>query len=118
MGIAYFAICGNRLSRLVKSCLVKNDVVARRYVVSGRVQGVGYRIFVQEAAEKLGLYGYVRNRRSGDVEVLAIGTPSKLAELRTELHKGPMMSRVDSIDEQPTAIESQYADDFVLESTE
>ncbi len=75
-------------------------------------------MFVQDAAEKLGLQGYVRNRRSGDVEVLAIGPTEKLAELRAELHKGPMMSRVDSVDEQTAAIEPQYANDFVIESTE
>jgi acylphosphatase len=118
MGITFCANCGIRMPRLVKSCLVKNDVVARRYVVSGRVQGVGYRLFVQGEAERLGLRGYVRNRRSGDVEVLAIGTPEKLAELSLELHKGPMMSRVDNVDEQSAAVESQYADDFMIESTE
>jgi acylphosphatase len=118
MGITFCANCGIRMPRLVKSCLVKNDAVARRYVVSGRVQGVGYRLFVQGEAERLGLRGYVRNRRSGDVEVLAIGRPEKLEEFRLELHKGPMMSRVHNVDEQPAAVESQYADDFMIESTE
>ena len=79
---------------------------------------MGYRMFVQDEAGKLGLRGYVRNRRSGDVEVLAIGKPEKLAELRTELHRGPLMSRVDNVEEQSTAVESQYANDFVIEATE
>ena len=59
---------------------------AKRYLVSGMVQGVGYRYFTQDAAEKLQVTGFVRNRRDGRVEVLAIGTPQQHAEFRAQLH--------------------------------
>ena len=58
---------------------------AAEIVVEGRVQGVGYRYFVQELAQELGLRGYVRNLRDGRVEVLAIGSPETLRLVRQAL---------------------------------
>ncbi|MFC1683709.1 acylphosphatase [Candidatus Zixiibacteriota bacterium] len=63
-------------------------------VVSGVVQGVGYRYFVQQAARKLGLNGFVRNRYSGDVEVEAEGDRGLLEELIQSLRLGPPASSV------------------------
>jgi acylphosphatase len=60
-----------------------------RAVVDGRVQGVGYRIFVYEQARALRLTGWVRNLRSGSVEVLAEGAPLDLAALVERLKQGP-----------------------------
>jgi acylphosphatase len=90
---------------------------ARRFFVAGRVQGVGYRIFVQRLAEELGLQGYVRNRRDGRVEVFAMGEPEKLRLLRKELNKGPMMSDVTDVNEEPATVDAQYAKDFTVEYT-
>jgi acylphosphatase len=56
--------------------------IARRYFVSGMVQGVGYRFFVQRVAGRLGLQGYVKNLTDGRVEAYAIGAPASLAEFR------------------------------------
>ena len=67
------------------------------YLVKGRVQGVGFRWFVQREAAELGLRGWVRNTDHGDVEVLAAGEPSELAELKDALHKGSRGSRVDAV---------------------
>lgn len=72
---------------------------ARQYVVRGRVQGVGFRWFVQRRASALKLAGYVRNLDDGDVEVLAQGPKDALDQLRAELWKGPMGARVTSVDE-------------------
>jgi acylphosphatase len=72
------------------------------------VQGVGYRNFVEHLAGKINIHGYVRNRRDGSVEVLGIGTVEDLAKLRRGLEKGPMMSRVDDVAEQPSQIEARY----------
>src|SRR5437899_6172882 len=58
---------------------------ARRYFVSGIVQGVGFRYFTQRSAQRLQLNGYTRNLPDGRVEAYAIGTPDQLAKLRTEL---------------------------------
>jgi acylphosphatase len=67
------------------------------FLVRGRVQGVGFRWFVHREAAELGLRGWVRNTDAGDVELVAAGEPTVLAELRTELHKGSRGSRVDAV---------------------
>ena len=79
---------------------------ARRYIVRGRVQGVGFRWFVDFEARQLGLAGWVRNRDDGTVEVLAMGTRDQLSGLRSRLQQGPRAARVDNIEEsdaQPVA---------------
>jgi len=75
--------------------------VARiRCVVRGRVQGVGFRWFVLQEAERLGLGGVVRNLRDGSVEVLAEGSADALAELERTLQRGPRSARVDGVEKQ------------------
>lgn len=71
----------------------------RRYIVRGRVQGVGYRWFVEREARTLGIAGWVRNNADGSVEVLAMGTAEQLLALRGRLYAGPRASRVDVVDE-------------------
>ncbi len=82
------------------------EQVARRYFVSGRVQGVGFRYFVERVAYELGLRGYVRNLADGRVEVYAIGTPEQLDELKKQLWEGPPMARVHHVEERAAAVES------------
>ena len=96
---------------------MKQDAMARRYIVSGRVQGVGYRNFVEHVAAKIGVDGFVRNRRDGRVEVYAIGKPEQLKQLRAALEKGPMMSSVSGVDEEPDSVNHQYAGIFTIEYT-
>ena len=74
----------------------------RRYVVSGRVQGVGFRWFVEHEARRIGVNGTVRNLDSGEVETFASGSDEQLAELRRALERGPKAARVDRVDEQET----------------
>jgi acylphosphatase len=62
---------------------------ARRYYVSGQVQGVGYRYFAQRAARDLGVRGWARNLDDGRVEVLGIGTAHQLEDFEGELRVGP-----------------------------
>jgi acylphosphatase len=90
---------------------------ARRFFVAGRVQGVGYRVFVQRLAEELELQGYVRNRQDGRVEVMAMGEPEKLRLLRKELKKGPMMARVTEVNEEPATVDVRYSESFTVEYT-
>ncbi len=71
----------------------------RRYIVRGRVQGVGFRWFVEAEARNLGLAGWVRNNPDGSVEVLAVGSREHLAALRGRLQQGPRASRVDAVEE-------------------
>jgi acylphosphatase len=96
---------------------VKPNDLARRYTVSGRVQGVGFRYFVEDAAEKIGIRGFVRNRRDGSVEVYAIGTQEQLKKLRQALEKGPIMSHVSGVQEEPEAVDARYAGNFTIEMT-
>jgi acylphosphatase len=72
---------------------------ARRFVVRGRVQGVGFRWFVEREAHLLGLFGWVRNNADGSVEVLAQGTRDQLLGLRSRLRQGPRAARVDDVEE-------------------
>ena len=72
-------------------------IEARRYVVRGRVQGVGFRWFVEREAHLLGVAGWVRNRSDGSVEVLAQGSADQLAGLHGKLREGPRASRVDEV---------------------
>ncbi|MGC9199389.1 MAG: acylphosphatase [Acidobacteriaceae bacterium] len=67
------------------------------FLIRGRVQGVGFRWFVQREAADLGLHGWVRNTDTGEVEVVASGDPETIADLRAELRKGPRGSRVDGV---------------------
>lgn len=73
--------------------------MTHRYLITGRVQGVGFRWFVEREARALGVSGWVRNTESGAVEVLAGGTAEQLAKLRTKLKEGPRAARVDEVQE-------------------
>ncbi len=75
-------------------------VQARRFIVRGRVQGVGFRWFVEREAHILGIAGWVRNNHDGSVEVLAQGTRDQIFGLRSRLQQGPRAARVDGVDEQ------------------
>jgi len=76
-------------------------MIARNYIVSGRVQGVGFRWFVDYEARQLGLAGWVRNNLDGTVEVLAIGSREQHSALRGKLERGPRAARVDEVRESP-----------------
>src|SRR5208282_1777444 len=74
-------------------------VEARRFVVRGRVQGVGFRWFVEREAHILGVAGWVRNNANGSVEIMAQGTRDQLSGLRSRLRQGPRAARVDDVEE-------------------
>ncbi|MFL6447203.1 MAG: acylphosphatase [Bryobacteraceae bacterium] len=73
---------------------------AKRWFVSGTVQGVGFRFFAQHKASSLGLSGWARNLDDGRVEVYASGSPERLSDLAAALHIGPRMAEVRSVEEQ------------------
>jgi acylphosphatase len=77
----------------------RESLLARRYLVRGRVQGVGFRWFVEREAQVLGIAGWVRNNVDGSVEVLAMGTRDQLLGLRSRLQTGPRAARVDDVEE-------------------
>jgi acylphosphatase len=75
-------------------------MIARRAVVSGRVQGVGFRFFAERAARELGVHGWVRNMPDGTVETLAEGAPEAVQGYLDRLRQGPRGARVTSVAEQ------------------
>ncbi len=76
---------------------------AYRYVVAGRVQGVGYRYFVLRQAEALGVSGYARNRADGSVEVVAEGDETVLADFEARLREGPSFAEVGNVEREAIA---------------
>lgn len=88
---------------------------ARRYYVSGMVQGVGYRYFVERVALRLTLKGYVRNLRDGRVEVYAVGPVQLLEALRAELTRGPAGASVTGVAAEEAPVDSRFEDDFSIE---
>ena len=85
--------------------------VARRFLVSGRVQGVGFRYFAQDAARREGLHGYAANHDDGSVEVLAEGEAESLDRFELALRRGPSRSRVEKVvvdETEPTAVSGGF----------
>lgn len=91
---------------------------AKRYFVSGTVQGVGFRYFAMRAARRLGVSGYARNLSDGRVEVYAIGSAEQMEALRNALRRGPRMAGVDRVEELDGDILRQYANAFSIERDE
>src|SRR6267378_4381365 len=82
---------------------------AKHYLVRGRVQGVGYRYFALEAAERRGIRGYVRNLPGGEVEVHAEAEEVALELFKKELERGPRMSRVSEVVESDLPVSGLYS---------
>jgi acylphosphatase len=80
--------------------------VSKHVVVQGRVQGVGYRAFVERAALKAGVAGWVRNRRDGSVEALFCGDADIVRTIIETCRKGPFAARVDALQEDDAAPEA------------
>ena len=85
--------------------------VAWKFLITGEVQGVGYRFFAQRAAARHQVLGHVRNCPNGSVEVVAEGTASAVEEFKKDLVTGPQWSRVEQIEEinlEPTGLYSSF----------
>ena len=90
-------------------------VQAKRYWISGSVQGVGFRFFAVRAAQRIGVAGYTRNLRDGRVEVYAVGELDQLTSLQRELERGPRGAIVSGVAVEDTRIDHRYADGFSIE---
>lgn len=71
------------------------DLVSKAFVVTGRVQGVGFRWWAQREAERLSIGGTVQNVGNGSVEVHLIGPPGRIAAMTDRLREGPPMAKVE-----------------------
>jgi acylphosphatase len=87
---------------------------ARRIIVHGMVQGIGFRYFVQRAGKRLKLVGDVRNLADGTVEIQVEGTPVPLAEFISEVNQGPSMARVERLEIHEIAVTGRYST-FMIE---
>lgn len=74
-------------------------------MIRGRVQGVGYRAWVEYQASASGLEGWVRNRRDGSVEALFAGTPKHVADMVALCRHGPPSARVDSVTSETASVD-------------
>jgi acylphosphatase len=79
-------------------------ITARRFLVSGRVQGVGYRYFAERSAHHTGVTGYARNLADGRVEVYGNGTAEQLDEFEGRLRVGPRSADVRSVEATDVAV--------------
>ena len=94
-----------------------SELVRLHLLVTGRVQGVGFRAFVAASAHMTGgLTGWVRNRGMDQVELLAEGPREKLDQLLAAVRAGPRASRVDQVDEQWGDATGEFAD-FAVRSS-
>jgi acylphosphatase len=82
---------------------MRNDQSAVRVRVTGRVQGVCYRAWARDEAERLGLAGWVRNEPDGSVAALLIGPPPEVARMLDAMRRGPPAARVTDLTTEPAA---------------
>jgi acylphosphatase len=104
-----------RSGRELRQSFVSDQKQGRRFYISGRVQGVGYRFFARAAAERHGVAGYTRNLRDGRVEVYAVGTEAQLQGLLAELRRGPRLAFVENVSEAEAELLAQFHSQFSIE---
>lgn len=86
------------------------DMVARRFLISGDVQGVGYRFFALRVAARHQVLGIIRNLPGGRVEVIAEGEREAMDEFKKDLATGPALANVKDIDETDLPVTGLYRD--------
>jgi acylphosphatase len=82
------------------------DRAIRQVAIRGRVQGVGYRAWVDHQARLSGLEGWVRNRRDGSVEALFSGPAEIVADIVARCGRGPSSARVDAVIDEPAGLDA------------
>jgi acylphosphatase len=88
-------------------------IVARRFLIAGRVQGVGFRMFAQEAASREGVHGFVRNLSDGRVEAQVEGDQTAVDRVELKLRRGPAGARIEAFDVEPAAPTSRATGFFI-----
>lgn len=81
--------------------------IRRNVVISGRVQGVGFRYWARGEADRLGVRGWVRNRADGSVEAEIEGDPAAVSELLEALSRGPSFAAVDDVTVTEVAVDGE-----------
>jgi acylphosphatase len=91
--------------------------IAAQVVVRGRVQGIGFRAWTEWIARRIGVQGWVRNRRDGTVEAVVAGDPAAVAEMLEALGAGPTGARVDAVERLPDPDPAGIRDGFEIRPT-
>jgi acylphosphatase len=94
---------------------VTPSLAAKRFYVSGLVQGVGYRFFARRVAAEAGVRGYAKNLLDGRVEVYAIGSPEQLKKIERELRRGPSGASVEHLATNDAEVLPEFAAAFSIE---
>jgi acylphosphatase len=84
-------------------------LIARRYVIKGRVQRVGFRFFVEDAAQRENVQGYVRNQHDGSVEIVAEGDADAMQRFELAVRRGPGGARVEDVETTDLPVSSRFA---------
>lgn len=95
------------------------QVIARGYIVAGRVQGVGFRNYTQKKARVLGIKGWVKNLADGRVEARAMAAEEQMAQFERFLRRGPMLAEVSEVEKFEVEVEklaemSQGSEEFQI----
>ena len=93
---------------LLYATFIVSGMAARRFIIKGRVQGVGFRFFTVQVARLTGVVGTVGNLPDGSVEAIAEGSTANLAAFLREIERGPSYARVTSVDEQEMQPTNRY----------
>ena len=109
-GLIQSRACGRRAAPAVPS-----ELHAKRFYVSGIVQGVGFRFFARRQATLLGVGGYARNLADGRVEVYAVGSAEQLQSFGAAIARGPNVASVERVETQDAEVLEQYRDWFSIE---
>ena len=81
---------------------------AKRITIHGRVQGVGFRYFVQRVGNRLGVTGIVRNREDSSVEIVVEGDEILIGDFQKEVARGPALARVERVDVDDITVSGKY----------
>jgi acylphosphatase len=93
------AFCHDGPAECCRANIMSDDRVIRHIAVRGRVQGVGFRAFVEDRSVSLGVEGWVRNRRDGSVEAVFAGPIAAVEAVIESCRAGPRHARVDALDQ-------------------
>lgn len=90
------------------------NTISKHLIISGRVQGVGFRHFTYKTAQELGIKGWVKNLRDGTVETVFTGLPENVFTMKERLKEGPPRARVQHIEEMEMTTDPDNFQDFSI----
>lgn len=90
------------------------NTISKHLIISGRVQGVGFRHFTYKTARALGIKGWVKNLQDGTVETVFSGSPQDVNRMKERLKEGPPRARVQNIEEVELTTETDSFQDFSI----